>query len=340
MFSFGIPGGTEGADPLILLLVGLIIEAYLGDIKSPFKGLSHPVEIIGSFVDLLDRKLNRENRSARVRAIRGFLVVVLVVFLCFVTGWAIAWLTQNHTFGWVLELTLIVVLIAQKSLYTHVLAVSSALSDEAIAYSGLEVARSEVSKIVGRNTHSLDSHAISRAAIESCAESFCDGVIAPAFWYVLFGFPGLLVYKAVNTMDSMIGHKTQKYRAFGMTAARLDDILNLIPARLSGFFIVLAAFFAPTAHPLKALATMLRDAGKHRSMNAGWPEAAMAGALDIALAGPRTYANRVANDPWIGTGTAQTTARDIHRSLYLFVVACLINAVWITALVIVRFDLP
>src|SRR5690606_17129842 len=159
----------------------------------------------------------------------------------------------------------------------HVRAVAVGLGDN------LEAGRAAVSHIVGRDPAQLDEHGVSRAAIESLAENFGDGVIAPVFWYVLFGFPGLLVYKTVNTMDSMIGHRTERYRAFGMVAARLDDALNYFPARLSALMIALAAAVSPKANPFRAIKTMVRDAGKHRSFNAGWPEGAMAGALGIAL---------------------------------------------------------
>jgi len=140
-------------------------------------------------------------------------------------------------------------------------------------------------------------------------------------------------------MDTMIGYKTTQYQAFGFSAARIDDIVNLIPARLSGLFLTLAALFVPTANPLKAMKVMARDAGKHRSLNAGWPEGAMAGALDLALAGPRRYPGRVVKDPWIGNGTAKATHRDIRRALYLYIVACLINAACIAAIALFRFDL-
>jgi adenosylcobinamide-phosphate synthase len=192
---------------------------------------------------------------------------------------------------------------------------------------------------VGRDPAHLDAHGIARAAIESLAENFGDGVVAPVFWYVLFGFPGLLVYKAINTMDSMIGYKTPHYKAFGFSAARIDDIVNIIPARLAGLFLVLAAIFVPTANPMRAARVMLRDAGKHRSPNAGWPEAAVAGALNLALAGPRRYPGRVVKDPWIGDGSAKATHRDIRRALYLYAVACLINAAWVAAIMLIRTDL-
>ena len=329
-----IGGGQAAFDPLILLLLALLLDAYLGDTPWLFKRARHPVALLGSLIDWLDRKLNREKRPEIDRAVRGAVAVIAVVALTGGLGLGIAWLSFAHPWGWIVELFCVVLLIAQRGLYDHVRAVRTGLNES------LEAGRRAVSHIVGRDPNQLDDHGVSRAAIESAAENFCDGVVAPVFFYVLFGAPGLFVYKAVNTMDSMIGHRTPKYRAFGMTAARLDDVLNLIPARLSGLFICLGAPFAPGGRPWQAVKVMLRDAGKHRSLNAGWPEGAMAGALGLALAGPRRYAQDVARDPWIGDGTAQATPADIGRALYLYAVACLINAGWVAAVAIVRFSLP
>jgi adenosylcobinamide-phosphate synthase len=332
MYTFGMAGNAEAFDPLVLLLLAIFFDAYLGDMRPLMRFLKHPVVLIGGLVDFLDRKLNRDKRGDMDRAIRGALTVVIVVCITGTIGVGIAWLTRNHTFGWVLELFLLTLLLAGRSLYDHVKAVATALKV------GLEPGREAVAQIVGRDPEQLDLHGVCRAAIESCAENLCDGVIAPVFWYVLFGFPGLIIYKAVNTMDSMIGHRNARYRAFGMTAARLDDVLNIIPARLTGLFLVMAALFAPTAHPMGALKAMLRDAGKHRSPNAGWSEAAMAGALDLALAGPRRYANTVVPDAWMGTGTARAKIVDIDKALYLYVVALLINTGWVAALTVVRLS--
>ena len=163
--------------------------------------------------------------------------------------------------------------------------------------------------------------------------------MAPVFWYVLFGIPGLLIYKAVNTMDSMIGYRNAKYQAFGFTAARLDDVLNLIPARLGGLVITLAATVSPKANPLRAFSTMWHDASKHKSPNAGWPEGAMAGALNLSLAGPRKYAQHTQNDPWIGTGSARASAIDVDRALYIYSVACLINVLIVGVISVYRFGI-
>ncbi|MBC8337799.1 MAG: cobalamin biosynthesis protein CobD [Rhodospirillales bacterium] len=323
----------SGFDPLVLLLLALIVEAYIGEARFLFKAVRHPVRVIGDLIGFFDRKLNREDRSQVDRAFRGALVVIIVVGLAFALGLAIAWLSLNHPLGWIIEFVGLVSLLAARGLYDHVSAVSKGLRQS------LEDGRRAVAHIVGRDPDSLDEHGVSRAAIESLAENFGDGVIAPVFWYVLFGFPGLLVYKAVNTMDSMIGHRSPRYRAFGMTAARLDDVLNFIPARLAGLFIVFASAFMPTAKPMQALKVMLRDSKFHRSFNAGWPEGAMAGALGLALAGPRHYAKMTINDPWIGDGNPKARTKDISRALYLYFVACLINGVWVAAIAMLRFSL-
>ncbi|WP_135081243.1 adenosylcobinamide-phosphate synthase CbiB [Terasakiella sp. SH-1] len=320
----------ETYDPLWLLLAALALDVYVGDMDRLFRIVKHPVVWIGDLISFLEKKLNRDSRSDLNRSIRGFVVVAFIVALCWVIGLAVAWLGQNYPFGWVLELFLTISLVAQRSLFMYVRRVGQALHKN-----GLSAGREAVSHIVGRDPDQLDEHGVARAAIESLAENFGDAVVAPVFWYVLFGFPGLLVYKAVNTMDSMIGHKSDRYKAFGFTAARLDDILNLIPARLAGVWICLGSLFIPTSSPWKSLKTMVRDARKHRSPNAGWPEGAMAGALDIALAGPRKYREGQVNDEWIGDGRARVVAKDIKRALQAYAVACILNAAFVAFIAII-----
>lgn len=313
-----------------ILLSALALDAAAGEAWGPFKRLPHPVRLLGWLIGNLDRRLNRDERSPRDRFARGVLVALFVSGVAAGIGWAITALATGLPFGWLMEVALVTALLAQRSLYRHVFAVADALER-----GGLDGGRAAVSHIVGRNTARLDGAAVARAAIESCAENFSDGVIAPAFWYLVFGLPGMLAYKAVNTMDSMIGHRTQKHQAFGATAARLDDLLNLVPARLAALMIALAAVAVPRASAGAALAVAWRDARKHRSPNAGWPEAAMAGALDLALAGPRRYGTELVNDPWLGAGTAQATAIDIRRALAVLVTACLINALAVLAVAVV-----
>jgi adenosylcobinamide-phosphate synthase len=314
-------------DPFLILLAGLALDAVFGDMRALFRFIPHPVVAIGGVIASLDRRLNRESRSAGARRLRGLIVAGAVAAIALIAGWAVLAVTRHWRWGWAVEIVLVGVLVAQRSLYDHVFAVCRALET-----GGLAAGREAVRHIVGRDPDSLDEHGVARAGIESLFENFSDGVVAPAFWYVLLGLPGLLACKAVNTLDSMIGHRSPRYLDFGGAAARLDTAFNFIPARLAGAIIAIAALIAPQASPAAALKTMVRDARKHRSVNAGWPEAAGAGALGLALAGPRRYGAEPVNDPWIGEGRARATADDMRRALYLFVVACLVHAAAIALL--------
>ena len=308
------------ADPLLLLAAGLAVDAWFGDMPAIFARIPHPVALAGRAVAYLDRKLNREIRSAASRRVRGIIAVVLLVGGAAALGFAIAQLCRGSLAGAAVEILLIAILVAQRSLFEHVADVARALAD-----GGLPAGRDAVRHIVGRDPTSLDVHGVARAAIESLAENFSDGVVAPVFWYLVLGLPGLFAYKMANTLDSMIGHRTPHYRAFGWAAARLDDLANLVPARISGVLIATAALFARGGRPTRAFAIMLRDGRKHRSPNAGWPEGAMAGALGLALAGPRRYADGVVADRWVGDGTARAAPADIARALVLYKHACLIE---------------
>jgi adenosylcobinamide-phosphate synthase len=306
-------------DPLLLLLAGLAIDAMFGDMPGVFRFLPHPVVLAGRAIAYFERRLNRPQRTERARRERGVVAVLMLVGGAAAIGWLIQALCRGRPFGALIEALLIGILVATRSLFLHVAAVSLALRND-----GLEAGRKAVSHIVGRDPARLDRHGVARAAIESLAENFSDGVVAPIFWYLIGGLPGLFAYKMANTLDSMIGHRSERYRAFGWAAARFDDLLNLAPARLSGLLLAAAALFVGEARPVRGLVTMLRDARKHRSPNAGWPEAAMAGALGLALAGPRHYANEIVADPWIGGGTARATTADIARALRLYYAACLL----------------
>jgi adenosylcobinamide-phosphate synthase len=318
-------------DPFFALLAGLALDAVVGEMRPVFRWIPHPVAMIGSLIASLERRLNRAERGRSALRMRGVLVVVAVVGVAVLCGWLLMVLSRHGRFGWIVEILAIAILVAQRSLYDHVFAVCRALEN-----GGLAAARAEVGKIVGRDPNSLDEHGVARAGIESLFENFSDGVVAPAFWYLLLGLPGLLAFKAVNTLDSMIGHRSPRHIDFGAAAARLDTVMNCVPARLSGLIIAIAAAVVPQGSPAAALRTMLRDARKHRSVNAGWPEGAAAGALGLALAGPRRYGAETVNDPWIGDGRARATAMDMRRALYLFVAACLLHAalIVIAALVV------
>jgi adenosylcobinamide-phosphate synthase len=319
------------ADRLLLVIVGLAFDAVFGDVPGVFRQIPHPIVLAGRAIAFFDRKLNRETRSEAARRDRGVVTVIVLVGAAAALGLGIEQLCRDHLLGSAIEVVLIGVLVAQRSLYEHVAAVARALH-----LGGLAAGRTAVSRIVGRDPLSLDTHGVARAAIESLAENFSDGVIAPVFWYLLLGLPGLFAYKMANTLDSMIGHRTPRYRSFGWAAARFDDLLNLVPAPISGLLLAAAAAFAKNGRPQRALAIMLRDGRKHHSPNAGWPESAMAGALGLALAGPRRYPEGLVADPWLGDGSARAATSDIIRALHLYRLACLIEgglllAAWLTA---------
>jgi len=308
-----------GADPLLLVIGGLAIDALFGDMPAVFRQVPHPVVLAGRAVAFFDRRLNREIRGEASRRDRGIVTVIVLVGVAAMLGLALEWLSRGSLLGAAVECLLIAVLVAQHSLYQHVAAVARALE-----VGGLSAGRAAVRHIVGRDPISLDAYGVARAAIESLAENFSDGVVAPVVWYLLLGLPGLFAYKMANTLDSMIGHRTLRYRSFGWAAARVDDVLNLVPAPLSGLLLTAAAVFAKNCRPGRALAIMLRDGRKHHSPNAGWPESAMAGALGLALAGPRRYPEGLIADPWLGDGRARAATSDIMRALHLYRLACLV----------------
>jgi adenosylcobinamide-phosphate synthase len=311
--------GLLMAQPL-LLLIALAIEGVIGGLPRLWRRVPHPIALLGRLIAFFDRRLNREDRSPASRRTRGIIVAVFLIALASAIGGALQFVARNLLYGWVIELGVLIVLLSGRSLFDHVRAVAVALDR-----GGLAAGRDAVRHIVGRDVAQLDEHGVARAAIESAAENFSDAVVAPVCWYLLLGLPGLLIYKTVNTMDSMIGYRTPRHAAFGMAAARTDDALNFIPARLSALMIVAAAAFTPGGSPRRAWRTLLRDGGNHASPNSGRPEAAMAGALGLALAGPRPYHGAWKHAPWIGDGLARATAADILRALFLYAVASLLN---------------
>jgi adenosylcobinamide-phosphate synthase len=311
-------------ESLILLLAALALDAVIGDPAAIFRRVPHPVALVGFLTARLERRFNREDYSGRDRRLGGIATVVVVIVVAAGAGALLDALFAGSAWGAVGEILVLTVLLAQRSLYDHVAAVASALDSD-----GLEGARAAISHIVGRDPASLDEEGVGRAAIESLAENFSDGVVAPVFWFLMLGLPGICAYKAINTLDSMIGHRSERYRAFGWAAARLDDVANLVPARLAGVLIAVAAVPMPRASGWNALRIMLRQARKHRSVNAGWPEGAMAGALDLSLAGPRQYAGELVEDAWIGDGTEEAGPPEIRRALGLFILACTVEAVLI-----------
>lgn len=267
---------------------------------------------MGKLIGVLDRRLNRSELPGARRRQQGVLALSLLMLAVLVPTGIVSLALRQTPGGWVIEAVLATTLLAQKELGRAVRSVADALD-----YS-LEHGRQAVRGIVGRDPETLDAAGIARAAVESLAENTSDGVIAPLFWLLVLGLPGIALYKAVNTADSMIGHKTERYLEFGWASARFDDLLNWVPARLTGMLLVAAAFLTKGADPRAGWTTMLSDAGKHDSPNAGWPEAAMAGALGFALGGPRSYDGEVHDLPQLGSGRADLGAADIRKALELY----------------------
>ncbi|MDR4306400.1 cobalamin biosynthesis protein [Chelatococcus sambhunathii] len=303
------------------MLVALVIDAVVGDPDGIWRRLAHPVAVIGAAIGWFDRRFNRLELDESVRRRRGVVAIAAITLGAATVGWLLAFPFRDHGWGVLVEGAIGSILLAQNSLYVHVARVRDAFSA-----GGLGAARHAVSMIVGRDPTKLDESGVACGAIESAAENFSDGVVAPVFWGLLFGLPGLFAYKAINTADSMIGHRTERHRAFGWAAARLDDLVNLPASRLSGAIVAFAALV--TGRDWRAgLAAMRRDAGSHASPNAGWPETAFAGALGIALGGPRVYSGVTRDLPYMNAAGRKTlTIGDIGEALRLLRAACVVHA--------------
>jgi adenosylcobinamide-phosphate synthase len=313
-----------------IVIAALAFDALIGDPDWLWRRPGHPVAWIGALIGVLDRGLNREDRSQQQRKTAGIAGTAVMVVLSAAVGVLVQTTVQQLPMGNLAVALIASIFIAQRSLYQHVARVRSAFAE-----GGLAGARKAVAMIVGRDPEQLDQAGICRAAIESCAENFSDGVVAPVFWLALLGLPGLIAYKTINTADSMIGHRSERYESFGWAAARLDDLVNLVPARLSAVLLASAAPIAGGAIST-SLRVVRRDASKHRSPNAGWPESAMAGALGVALAGPRRYATHMVDDPFLNDeATSQVVPDDIGRALDLYAAACVIEAAGYAALALV-----
>ncbi|NKN37845.1 cobalamin biosynthesis protein [Agrobacterium sp. a22-2] len=320
---------------LLTLLLALLLDRLVGDPPWLWKRLPHPVVLFGAAISACDRGLNRAHWSPRRRRFGGVLAIVILLAVSLLLGTVLhRLLGPLGLFGFVLESVIAAIFLAQKSLTDHVSAVAAGLRD-----GGIAGGRKAVSLIVGRDPETLDEPGVCRAAIESLAENFADGVVAPALWYALLGLPGILAYKMLNTADSMIGHKSDKYRDFGWASARLDDLANWPAARLSALLIAAGALWSDGRRAGgHSLSVALRDHGLHRSPNSGWPEAAMAGALDIGLAGPRVYAGQRVSEPMMnGAGRRNLGAADIDAAVRVLQAAWL--ALWLVVLLAVVVSL-
>jgi adenosylcobinamide-phosphate synthase len=304
-----------------IVLTSLALEASAGYPAALHARIPHPVVWAGTAINALERWWNKPAYSFLVRRWLGLLAVLLVVTAAIALGFCVQWLVADLVPPLVAMLIIALVGtvgLAQRSLFDHVRDVLVSLRA-----GDLVTSRRRVSLIVGRDTQRLDSSGVSAAALESLAESFNDGIVAPAFWFLIGGLPGLFAYKVLNTADSLIGHTEERWRAFGWAAARGDDVANLVPARIAGALLVLAGF--------GGVGVMLSDASKHASPNAGWPEAAMAGALRVRLGGPTAYDGIVHDRPVFGSGPAPGVA-DLARGLKLYVIAC--GLLWVAVTVI------
>jgi adenosylcobinamide-phosphate synthase len=292
------------------MVVAMVMDALLGWPDRLFARIGHPVTWLGAFIAALDGRLNRSSDTPIQRRIAGSASALIVIIVAAGLGCLVQRVVPSGLIGTLLLGILAWPLVAFRSLYDHVAAVRDPLR-----VGNIEAGRKAVSMIVGRDSQMLDEAGIARAAIESLAENASDGIVAPVFWGALFGLPGILAYKAINTLDSMIGHRTERHEAFGWAAARIDDVANFIPARLTGLLFVLFAGHKRA----QAMSCMRNDAHHHRSINAGWPEAAMAGALGVRLCGPRFYQGKPANEPWLNGEARDPAAIDITRGLELYV---------------------
>ena len=317
-------------DNIPIVLLALAMDAIIGDPNWFYRKIPHPIAAIGSMMNQLDLFLNRPQVKNPTKKILGVLFIIIALSVAGIIGWGMQTGLKLMEFGQLLEAILVSIFLAQNSLYRHVRNVAQALVSD-----GLDAARLSVSHIVGRDPSALDESGVCRASIESLSENFSDGVIAPVFWYLIAGIPGILMYKTLNTADSMVGHLSPKYRYFGWASARLDDVANFIPARLTALLIFLTALIIPSTKGFKSLRSCLTYANRHRSTNAGWPEAAMAGALDIRIAGPRVYNGIVVNDPWMGDGNPNLRTNDINRALKLYFSSNIINALILVLLLFI-----
>lgn len=305
---------------LALLAAGMAVDRIFGDPRPLYRAVPHPVVLLGRVIDRLERRLNDPALDGAARRSRGVLALALLIGLCLFVGTIIHFAADWITLGWVLEIVAIGVLLAHGSLMTHGEEVASALERD-----GVDAARASVGRMVGRDTAGLETSDICRAAIESLGENFSDGVVAPLLWYWIGGLPGLIAYKAVNTADSMIGYRSSRYAEFGWAAARLDDLANIVPARMS------AALIAVAGPDFWSTWRCARTEGtRHKSPNAGWPEAALASALGIALGGPRSYDGVALDGAWLNSSGSKIANPDTIRQAI-----SLLNRAWTLAFGIV-----
>jgi adenosylcobinamide-phosphate synthase len=296
-----------------LALLAMLIELCIGYPQWLTRAIGHPATWMGGLIERCDRSLNRATAPSLRRRLMGALSVVMLLGVVGAAALAVQSQLLRLPYGLIAVAVLASTMIAQRSLHRYVANVASALDKD-----GLDAGRAAVSHIVGRDTAGLDRAGVARAAIESLAENFSDAVVAPVFWLAVAGLPGIALYKAINTADSMIGHRTSRHAEFGWAAAKLDDLVNLPASRLTALLLIAASSLRKDVSAARAWRAVQRDAARHRSPNAGYPEAAMAGALDLSLAGPRVYGGIRVEDAFMGEGRRDADAKDIGRALALY----------------------
>jgi adenosylcobinamide-phosphate synthase len=317
---------------LAVLAAAMLIELVFGYPPHLYRRIGHPVEWMGMLIARLEKTLNCNHWAFSLRRACGLVALIILVGVSAGIAAMVQRVLSRHPVGLGFLAIIASSLLAARSLMSHVNDVALALEQD-----GLPGGQRLVALIVGRDPDSLDEAGVARAAIESLAENFSDGVVAPAIWFACFGLPGMAAYKAINTADSMIGHHTPRFEAFGWAAARCDDLVNLPASRLTALLITTAALWVPSASATESLRAISRDARKHRSPNAGWPEAAMAGALGLKLAGPRRYQGVLVTDAPMGQGRAEATTADIHRALRLYRISVGIGLVLIAVTMAILF---
>jgi adenosylcobinamide-phosphate synthase len=296
-----------------LTLLALLIELMVGYPAALAKSFGHSVTWMGKLISWLDAKFNRDDAAPEARRRAGAVALLILLVAVGTIAFIIEVVLLLLPLGFIALALVASTLLAQNSLFAHVASVADALEED-----GVEASRAAVAKIVGRDTTELDEAGIARAAIESLAENFSDGVVAPSFWMVIASLPGAALYKAINTADSMLGHRTERHVDFGRTAAQIDDIVNYPAARLSALLIAAAAGTMRGASAKAAWRATWRDGRKHASPNAGYPEAAMAGALGLSLGGPRAYHGKETDGAWLGDGRRDAGVTDIRAALALY----------------------
>ena len=292
--------------------LALIVERLFGYPKPLYDKIGHPVEWIGAILAKLETLLYDPDAEPMQSRLRGLAALLALLLIAAIPAVLVASILSTFKFGWIIEALLATTLIAQHSLHAHVSAVGKGLD------TSLSEGRKAVAKIVGRDPAALDESGVVKGALESLAENTSDGIVAPTLWYALLGLPGIVAYKAINTADSMIGHKSDRYIYFGWAAARLDDLINLPASRLTGLLFAAAAAWNDRERGKIAMQAMWRDAPKHQSPNAGWPESALAASLGVKFGGPRSYDGSRVNLPWMGEGRETLNRDDIRKGLRLY----------------------